>query len=46
MRDIELKAHQKATQDLIDEIDKTDDEAKYQKSSKKRIRLFRKPKIN
>ncbi|WP_086352673.1 phage tail tape measure protein, partial [Bacillus subtilis] len=31
MRDIELKAHQKATQDLIDEIDKTDDEAKFQK---------------
>ncbi|ASB64871.1 putative tape measure protein [Bacillus velezensis] len=36
MRDIELKAHQKATQDLIDEIDKTDDEAKYQKELKEK----------
>ncbi|MCY8835485.1 phage tail tape measure protein, partial [Bacillus atrophaeus] len=36
MRDIELKAHQKATQDLIDEIDKTDDEAKFQKELKEK----------
>nr|WGE07104.1 peptidoglycan DD-metalloendopeptidase family protein [Bacillus subtilis] len=36
MRDIELEAHQKATQDLIDEIDKTDDEAKFQKELKER----------
>ncbi|MEC2150793.1 phage tail tape measure protein, partial [Bacillus velezensis] len=36
MRDIELKAHQKATQDLIDEIDKTDDEAKYQRQLKEK----------
>lgn len=36
MRDIELKAHQKATQDLIDEIDKTDDEAKFQKQLKEK----------
>ncbi|MEC0839241.1 phage tail tape measure protein, partial [Bacillus atrophaeus] len=34
MRDIELEAHQKATQDLIDEIDKEDDEAKFQKDLK------------
>ncbi|MGY3839491.1 phage tail tape measure protein [Bacillus atrophaeus] len=36
MRDIKLKAHQKATQDLIDEIDKTDDEAKFQKELKEK----------
>ncbi|WP_326969214.1 phage tail tape measure protein [Bacillus atrophaeus] len=36
MRDIELKAHQKATQDLIDVIDKTDDEAKFQKELKEK----------
>ncbi|MFG3445407.1 phage tail tape measure protein, partial [Bacillus velezensis] len=36
MRDIELKAHQKATQDLIDEIDKTDDEAKFQRQLKEK----------
>ncbi|MGE0910545.1 phage tail tape measure protein [Bacillus atrophaeus] len=34
MRDLELEAHQKATQDLIDEIDKEDDEAKFQKDLK------------
>ncbi|ATO29032.1 phage tail tape measure protein [Bacillus atrophaeus] len=36
MRDLELEAHQKATQDLIDEIDKTDDEAKFQKELKEK----------
>ncbi|KDE21645.1 hypothetical protein EF83_22615 [Bacillus subtilis] len=36
MRDIELEAHQKATQDLIDEIDKEDEEAKYQKQLKEK----------
>lgn len=36
MRDIELEAHRKATQDIIDEIDKEDDEAKFQKSLKEK----------
>ncbi|APD21167.1 phage tail tape measure protein [Bacillus subtilis] len=36
MRDIELEAHQKATQDKIDEIDKEDEEAKYQKELKEK----------
>lgn len=31
MHDIELEAHQKPTQDKIDEIHKEDDEAKYQR---------------
>ncbi|MGO0713665.1 phage tail tape measure protein [Bacillus subtilis] len=48
MRDIELKAHQKATQDKIDEIDKTDDEAKYQKELKEKNQAIQetKDKIN
>ncbi|MCY7500081.1 phage tail tape measure protein [Bacillus pumilus] len=36
MRDIELEAHRKATQDIIDGIDKEDDEAKFQKDLKDR----------
>lgn len=36
MRDIELEAHRKATQNIIDEIDKEDDEAKFQKSLKEK----------
>ncbi|CAL8901870.1 lytic transglycosylase; SPbeta phage protein [Bacillus pumilus] len=36
MRDIELEAHRKATQDIIDDIDKEDDEAKFQKDLKDR----------
>ncbi|WP_412095121.1 transglycosylase SLT domain-containing protein [Bacillus haynesii] len=36
MRDIELEAHRKATQDIIDEIDKEDDEAEFQKSLKEK----------
>ncbi|CAI6306562.1 Prophage-derived putative transglycosylase [Bacillus subtilis] len=48
MRDIELEAHQKATQDKIDEIDKTDDEAKYQKELKEKNQAIQetKDKIN
>ncbi|MCY8301588.1 phage tail tape measure protein [Bacillus spizizenii] len=48
MRDIELKAHQKATQDKIDELDKTDDEAKYQKELKAKNQAIQetKDKIN
>ncbi|MEC1270927.1 phage tail tape measure protein [Bacillus vallismortis] len=48
MRDIELKAHQKATQDKIDEIDKTDDEAKYKKELKEKNQAIQetKDKIN
>lgn len=44
MRDIELEAHRKATQDIIDEIDKEDDEAKFQKSLKKNRMPFKKQK--
>ncbi|WP_395948323.1 transglycosylase SLT domain-containing protein [Bacillus swezeyi] len=36
MRDIELEAHRKATQNIIDEIDQEDDEAKFQKSLKEK----------
>lgn len=48
MRDIELEAHQKATQDKIDEIDTTDDEAKYQKELKEKNQAIQetKDKIN
>ncbi|MCY8466858.1 peptidoglycan DD-metalloendopeptidase family protein [Bacillus atrophaeus] len=48
MRDLELEAHQKATQDLIDEIDKEDDEAKYQKELKEKNQAIQetKDKIN
>ncbi|MCY9261589.1 phage tail tape measure protein [Bacillus spizizenii] len=48
MRDIELKAHQKATQDVIDEIDKEDEEAKYQKELKEKNQAIQetKDKIN
>lgn len=45
MRDIELEAHQKATQDKIDEIDKEDEEAKYQKELKEKTKQYRKQKI-
>ncbi|MFG6672573.1 transglycosylase SLT domain-containing protein, partial [Bacillus subtilis] len=48
MRDIELEAHQKATQDKIDEIDKEDEEAKYQKELKEKNQAIQetKDKIN
>lgn len=48
MRDIELEAHQKATQDKIDEIDNEDEEAKYQKESREKNQAIQetKDKIN
>ncbi|MEG7377835.1 phage tail tape measure protein [Bacillus subtilis] len=48
MRDIELEAHQKATQDKIDEIDKEDEEAKYQKELREKNQAIQetKDKIN